>query len=441
MTTVSFPSSLCVAVAPYTQPALNVPCHALRRPAASALTKASSGKAAACFRHLALTSRSSASSRPGLVIANSLRGGGAPGRAEVQRGRARRPLRRFFVPGLVWVVALAYDYDLWWRRGPWGAVSWQRGAASAVSSRESNAGLLRFAWGRVAGSAVAYRWHFVCFHLLLGLTLLSHLAVTVANPGFFQPGTQVRDRALAPERWCDRCDRYKPPRAHHCGRCGACVARMDHHCVFAANCIGAGNHKQLLLLVIYAAACAAHTSFLLSRSSRRLPVLAPMVFCWLCALLVQQLYGIGVDAGTVDRLQAANSERRAAKRAAVPKTALASAPLPLLDKNRGLGLGTLRPDPMSTAAWNERTELAYRPSAGAACAANGFPAAGLPPGPFYRAAVDQGSVAALRGASFCRALWSSLREEILGEGPWVLWFFPTPAKLSPEAEARVYSPQ
>lgn len=33
--------------------------------------------------------------------------------------------------------------------------------------------------GRVAGSAVAYRRHFVCFHLLLGLALLSHIAVTV----------------------------------------------------------------------------------------------------------------------------------------------------------------------------------------------------------------------------------------------------------------------
>lgn len=33
--------------------------------------------------------------------------------------------------------------------------------------------------GRVAGSAVACRKHFVCFHVLLGLALLSHIAVTV----------------------------------------------------------------------------------------------------------------------------------------------------------------------------------------------------------------------------------------------------------------------
>lgn len=48
------------------------------------------------------------------------------------------------------VVALAYDYDLWWRRGPWEAVSWPWGAASAVSSRESNAGLFHLSWGELA---------------------------------------------------------------------------------------------------------------------------------------------------------------------------------------------------------------------------------------------------------------------------------------------------
>lgn len=204
---------------------------------------------------------------------------------------------------------------------------------------------------------------------------------------------------------------------------------------------------------MYAAACAAHASFLYTRSSRRLPVLAPTFFCWLLSLLAQQLYGIGVDAGTVDRLQAANSDHRAAERAAeaprsaaarVPTAALGSASTPSLDKNRGLELGSLRPDPTSSVAWKERTESAYRPDAGGTASAdNDATAVGRARSPFCGAAVDggRGSGAVLRGASFCRALWSSLREEILGEGPWVLWLLPTPAKLSPEAEARVYSRQ
>jgi ribosomal protein L40E len=31
-------------------------------------------------------------------------------------------------------------------------------------------------------------------------------------------------------RFCQKCQCYKPPRAHHCRVCGRCVLRMDHHC-------------------------------------------------------------------------------------------------------------------------------------------------------------------------------------------------------------------
>lgn len=29
---------------------------------------------------------------------------------------------------------------------------------------------------------------------------------------------------------CDKCDSFKPLRAHHCSVCGKCVLKMDHHC-------------------------------------------------------------------------------------------------------------------------------------------------------------------------------------------------------------------
>ncbi len=31
-------------------------------------------------------------------------------------------------------------------------------------------------------------------------------------------------------RFCSKCGRHKPPRAHHCRLCRRCVLRMDHHC-------------------------------------------------------------------------------------------------------------------------------------------------------------------------------------------------------------------
>ncbi|KAK1870070.1 hypothetical protein I4F81_012532 [Pyropia yezoensis] len=45
---------------------------------------------------------------------------------------------------------------------------------------------------------------------------------------------------------------YKPDRTHHCRRCGMCVMKMDHDCVFIANCVGAGNHKFFLSFIFWA---------------------------------------------------------------------------------------------------------------------------------------------------------------------------------------------
>lgn len=44
-------------------------------------------------------------------------------------------------------------------------------------------------------------------------------------------------------RYCYRCKRTKPPRAHHCRHCATCVLKMDHHCPWVGGCVGARNHK------------------------------------------------------------------------------------------------------------------------------------------------------------------------------------------------------
>lgn len=53
-------------------------------------------------------------------------------------------------------------------------------------------------------------------------------------------------------RYCNKCGSYKPDRTHHCRRCGMCVMKMDHDCVFIANCVGAGNHKFFLSFIFWA---------------------------------------------------------------------------------------------------------------------------------------------------------------------------------------------
>jgi len=48
--------------------------------------------------------------------------------------------------------------------------------------------------------------------------------------------------------YCDKCDHYRPERAHHCQVCNTCVLRMDHHCPLIGNCVGWRNHKFYLVL-------------------------------------------------------------------------------------------------------------------------------------------------------------------------------------------------
>ncbi|KAH9322011.1 hypothetical protein KI387_016650 [Taxus chinensis] len=52
-------------------------------------------------------------------------------------------------------------------------------------------------------------------------------------------------------RYCNKCENYKPPRCHHCRVCQRCILKMDHHCVWVVNCVGARNYKFFLLFLIY----------------------------------------------------------------------------------------------------------------------------------------------------------------------------------------------
>jgi len=63
---------------------------------------------------------------------------------------------------------------------------------------------------------------------------------------------EIRDRKNGQIfRWCDKCNRVKPMRAHHCTLCNACVLKMDHHCPWVNNCVGYRNHKHFLLFLYY----------------------------------------------------------------------------------------------------------------------------------------------------------------------------------------------
>ncbi|KAB1218956.1 putative protein S-acyltransferase 14 [Morella rubra] len=112
----------------------------------------------------------------------------------------------------------------------------------------------------------------ILFHFLLVMLLWSYFSVVLTDPGSVPPNwrpaiDEERGEAdplngsdfsnlpanLANQRirFCRKCNQLKPPRCHHCSVCGRCVLKMDHHCVWVVNCVGALNYKYFLLFLFY----------------------------------------------------------------------------------------------------------------------------------------------------------------------------------------------
>ncbi|KAF2260689.1 zf-DHHC-domain-containing protein [Lojkania enalia] len=71
------------------------------------------------------------------------------------------------------------------------------------------------------------------------------------------------DRVLYyPGTECRTCKFFKPARSKHCSICKTCVARMDHHCVWVNNCLGRGNYRWFLGLLLSTAVMLAYGAYL-----------------------------------------------------------------------------------------------------------------------------------------------------------------------------------
>ncbi len=68
-------------------------------------------------------------------------------------------------------------------------------------------------------------------------------------------------------RWCKTCNRWKPPRSHHCSMMGKCVLKMDHYCVWMGNTIGLLNYKSFVLFLWWTFLGCAMSAVMLFRPS------------------------------------------------------------------------------------------------------------------------------------------------------------------------------
>uniref|UniRef100_A0ACD5UNI4 Uncharacterized protein n=1 Tax=Avena sativa TaxID=4498 RepID=A0ACD5UNI4_AVESA len=117
-----------------------------------------------------------------------------------------------------------------------------------------------FAWaplllrGGGGGSMAAAAIILAAFHLLLAMMLWCYLMVVFSDPGsvpenWRHAAEEDEEQGHAP-RYCSRCQNSKPPRCHHCSICDRCVLKMDQHCVWVVNCVGARNYKYFLLFLV-----------------------------------------------------------------------------------------------------------------------------------------------------------------------------------------------
>uniref|UniRef100_A0A7S1Y3T6 Palmitoyltransferase n=1 Tax=Grammatophora oceanica TaxID=210454 RepID=A0A7S1Y3T6_9STRA len=164
----------------------------------------------------------------------------------------------------------------------------------------------------------------ITYGTICALALASHAKTMFTDPGSIpQSAVPVYDASVtvSTHAMCSHCQSFKPPTCHHCRICDRCVSRMDHHCPWMNNCVGAGNMKHFILFLGYtwtgsslALLIFAWNYFLceseicvfnvvLVQLVRAMSVICVGSLLFTSSMLMNVTYGIITGTGTIDRLK------------------------------------------------------------------------------------------------------------------------------------------
>jgi len=105
----------------------------------------------------------------------------------------------------------------------------------------------------------------MAFLTFSSLTTFHFFCAMCDGPGYlpkhWAPKKESDQRYL---QYCEACQGWKAPRAHHCRKCGACVMKMDHHCPWINNCVGHFNHGHFIGFLFFAIVGCAQASYILA---------------------------------------------------------------------------------------------------------------------------------------------------------------------------------
>ncbi|CAF1358172.1 unnamed protein product [Adineta steineri] len=175
---------------------------------------------------------------------------------------------------------------------------------------------------------------------LVFFSIISHGRAAYFDPGFVPLPKKAIDfsdvkngdssnNLIKPteEGWtiCNRCDTYRPPRAHHCRICKRCVRKLDHHCPWVNNCVGEFNQKYFILFLFYIGATSVYSvifiiwTLIVFPQKTEAQIVHAVVICvesclfgiFVITVFVDQLQSIITDRSLIDNLKLSESSRMA----------------------------------------------------------------------------------------------------------------------------------